>query len=122
MDAFSPEALRAAIVREEPARPPRRDIFTSVALPVFIGGNALDGISTLAATRRGAVEQNPVMGTGGVANVAMKAGVNALVAYVLNKYHKDHPKLTTGLALGLGAGMGVIGAHNIGVLRGQHQP
>ncbi len=88
--------------------------FNTVALPTFIAGNALDGWSTLKATQGGyGHEANPFMGAGGAKNVAMKAGINALVGYLLKKYQPEHPKLASGLALGLGLGMGAIGAHNM---------
>lgn len=94
------------------------DFFTKVALPVYIGGQVLDGWTTLAATRSGAgTEANPFMGSGGPANVAIKGGVAVLAGYLLKRHAQEHPKLASGLAIGLGAGLGAIGVHNASLLR-----
>jgi hypothetical protein len=106
--------------RPTPQPPKTSGLFRKVGIPAMIGGQALDYGSTLAALQQpGAQEGNPVM-RGAASNpitlALAKMGPAAALAYLLEKkLAPNHPKLATGVAIGVGALGAGLGARNLAV-------
>lgn len=124
-DVFTPELLarHAATIqpqREETApaqEKPDHGLVRSVGLPVYVGGQAADLVSTLQALNRGAKEVNPVLGSNPAKNAAIKAGITAATAYGLDKLSHRHKALALVLSL-IGGGVGTAAAiHNSKVMK-----
>lgn len=123
---FTPDVLRDAILKSgaalspDPAPQPTsqgddpKKLFRMLGLPVMIGGQAADGISTIQAINRPNTHEsnsaiygkNPSSGR----IIATKAAVTAPSAFLLDKLAAKHPKLALALALmsgGIGMGAAI---------------
>lgn len=96
--------------------PRSKRLFRSLGLPILVGGQLADGVSTVRALgREGTQERNTTLygahpSAGRV--LGTKAAVTAPMAVLLDRVAEDHPKLALALALGVGGvGFGAA-AHN----------
>lgn len=83
-----------------------KGLFRKLGLPVMIGGQAADAISTIQALKRpGVYETNPLLGKRPSMGklLGMKALTTLPAAFIFDKLAAEHPKLALGLALGTGA-------------------
>jgi len=106
--AFDPDVASA------PVEPSRK--FRTMGLPAFLGGNALDALSTYQALGRpGTREANPVMGGMGRGGMmATKAGTTAALALLLDYLSKKgHDKAANITGLLAGGALGGVAASNM---------
>jgi hypothetical protein len=123
MPMFSPEELRAAVMRkltEEPAaetaEAPRRPQGIGMGpYAALAGGSLADGISTVAALKRpGTVEANPLLKGGTAEMAAVKGGSTAALLWAMRELVKNgHPKVAKAIGYGGGAVLGGLAAHNM---------
>lgn len=121
LDLHGPD-VRAAIIRcleaeDTPsATPHKKGAFRKVGLPAMVAGDAADTITTIAALKRGGTkEANPVMAPFAkhpAALAGVKGGMALVKALILDKLADKHPKLATGLGVGLGALSGGLAVSN----------
>lgn len=84
-----------------------------------MGGQAADGISTIHALKRGAVEQNPLIGQSPRKLMLAKGATAALIPVIMKLMEKaGHPTLGKVLGYGVGAFGGGLAAHNFSTVSG----
>jgi len=126
MPIFSPEQLKqfaAQVAMSQQQQPQSQDSQQDSGLGMgykagLVGSNLFDAVTTRMALRSNpnAAEGNPVMSK--IANstpamLAMKGGIGAAEAYVLDKLSQKHPKIARALALGGIAVPSIAGVSNL---------
>lgn len=91
---------------------PDHGLMHKLGLPVFIGGNAADLITTLQAIDRGGVESNPLLPKSKAGITAVKAATTAGGAFLLDKLANKNKKAALIAALVGGAIPAMAAVHN----------
>lgn len=123
MPMFSPDELRAAVMRklaEEPAAavaeaPAKKTGIGIAPYAALAGGSLADGISTVAALKRpGTYETNPLLSGGTAEMAAVKGGSTAALLWAMRELAKSgHPTAAKAIGYGGGALLGGLAAHNL---------